>query len=137
MQSYDRNLTLEINPNHELVVKLSKIRKSDVKLASLIARQLLDNTLIQTGNMQDPKLFIQRINKLMKLLLDQGLDAAKVEDSVYTNEAQRKEVSDDDEQSVLKKSKKFTVPEPENNFDSEIVIDENGNPKVVNKNKKN
>ena len=34
----DQNLTLEINPNHELILKLNELRKTDMKLANLLAR---------------------------------------------------------------------------------------------------
>ena len=34
----NKNLTMEINPNHELMIKLNQIRKSDAKTATLIAR---------------------------------------------------------------------------------------------------
>ena len=34
----DKNLTLEINPNHEIVVALNVMRKTNMKIASLITR---------------------------------------------------------------------------------------------------
>jgi len=38
MGMVDNNLTLELNPNHELIVKINEIRKSDTNLANLLVR---------------------------------------------------------------------------------------------------
>jgi len=46
MKELHKNLTLEINPNHDLIVKLNRIRKNDQKIATLVARQVLDMSLI-------------------------------------------------------------------------------------------
>lgn len=34
----DKNLTLEINPNHEIISKLNEMRKTDMNVAALVAR---------------------------------------------------------------------------------------------------
>lgn len=36
----DKNLTLEINPNHEIVTKLNEMRKTDMKIGKKIVRLL-------------------------------------------------------------------------------------------------
>jgi len=67
----DQNLTLEINPNHEIILKLNELRKTDMKLANILARQLLDNCLIIAGAVTDPRSYVNRINQLMlKILTD-------------------------------------------------------------------
>lgn len=34
----DKNLTMEVNPNHEIIVKLNEMRKTDMAVASMVAR---------------------------------------------------------------------------------------------------
>ena len=53
MPNMNNNLTLEINTNHILLVKLNITRKTDIGLAALIAKQLLDNTLLSAGLLED------------------------------------------------------------------------------------
>eukprot|EP01038_Epipyxis_sp_PR26KG_P005772 gene5772-7969_t len=57
--------TLEINPNHPIVVGLFSIREKSSSTANMIAEQLLDNCLIAAGLVDDPRYMLQRINKLM------------------------------------------------------------------------
>lgn len=49
MNEMHRNNTLEINPNHPVVIKLNALRKKDVKTASRLSKQFLDNVLIQSN----------------------------------------------------------------------------------------
>jgi len=58
----DNNLTLEINPNHELILKLNELRKTDMNLANLLVRQILDNCLIIAGAVTDPRMYVNRVN---------------------------------------------------------------------------
>jgi HSP90 family molecular chaperone len=51
-----RNNTLEINPNHGIILKLNELRKRDPKRAGLLANQMMDNVLMASGipfNLQD------------------------------------------------------------------------------------
>lgn len=34
----DKNLTLEINPNHDIMIQLNDMRKNNMKVASMITR---------------------------------------------------------------------------------------------------
>lgn len=45
----NRNNTLEINPQHPIIVKLNALRKKDAKKAGAIAKSMMDNILIQSG----------------------------------------------------------------------------------------
>lgn len=127
----DKNLTLEINPHHEIIVKLNKMRKVDSNLASVVVRQLLDNTMLTAGMINDPKSFITRVNKLITHILSNS-SGAKFDDSQFKVEAIRtEEQASKFEESVLKKlgeeaEKKQEKPA----FDAEIVIDKDGNPQV-------
>lgn len=49
MLELNKNNTLEINPQHPIVVKLNQLRKKDSKKASTIAKQLMDNVLTLSG----------------------------------------------------------------------------------------
>jgi len=93
-----KNLTFEINPNHELITKLNRIRKIDTQFASMMVKQLLDNTMISSGMLQDPKPFIDRIYKIMNHAMD-GKEKAQSKIA----EPVREEA--EDEESILKKSK--------------------------------
>jgi HSP90 family molecular chaperone len=90
------NVTFEINPNHELIVKLNQLRKVDPQVASLLVRQLLDNTMIASGMLNDSKNFVDRVYRLMNLVLDtRSQKPEKKAEPV-------REVQEDDE-SILKK----------------------------------
>lgn len=45
-QDLNKSNTLEINPQHPIIVKLNQYRKKDAKKAGMIAKQMLDNVLI-------------------------------------------------------------------------------------------
>jgi HSP90 family molecular chaperone len=49
-----QNLTLEINPNHPLIVQLNNVRRTNQQVASTIAKALLDNCLLVSGLLEDP-----------------------------------------------------------------------------------
>ena len=42
----DKNLTLEINPNHEIIVKLNEMRKKDLSIGILILKNSIFNCKI-------------------------------------------------------------------------------------------
>ena len=65
MANMNNNLTLEINPNHPLMVKLNQTRRQNIGLAAMLAKQILDNTLLSAGLMDNQKNYIARVNKLM------------------------------------------------------------------------
>lgn len=102
------------------------MRKSDPKLASTIIRQILDNTLLTAGMLNDPKHFITRINKLMIHLLknETGIPTTPLESHrEIEDETARSEI-----ESILneiKEEEKKKEEKPE-----EIIIDEKGNQKV-------
>lgn len=49
MDQMNKNNTLEINPNHPIVVKLNELRKKDAKRASQLSKQMMDNVLLTSG----------------------------------------------------------------------------------------
>ncbi len=59
-------VNLEINPRHAVIKKLAALRTSDSDKAELVAEQLLDNSLIAAGLMEDPSRMLARLNKLLE-----------------------------------------------------------------------
>jgi len=45
---------------------LYTLHKKDAELAKLIAEQLLDNSLISAGLIEDPRLVLSNLNKLLE-----------------------------------------------------------------------
>lgn len=62
--------TLELNPSHSLVKKLSALTKSDPELATLLAEQLYENAMINAGLIDDARLGIERLHRLLDKALD-------------------------------------------------------------------
>ena len=62
--------TLEINPSHPVIVNLNHSRTSDPARATLVAEQIFDNALITAGLMDDSRLMLPRLNKLMEMALE-------------------------------------------------------------------
>ena len=94
-----KNLTFEINPNHEVIVKLNRIRKSHPVLASTLAKQLLDNCMLSSGLLRDPKPLIDRIYNLMTLTMD--AQEGKLPGPAEEHPEPEREVEEDD--SILNK----------------------------------
>lgn len=93
MSRLAKDNTLELNAAHPIVVNLNQLRKSNKEAASLVARQLLDNVMVQSGipfNMQDGT---DRQYKLLNSYLELMVEREPVQ-------AVRKEVNFDE--SVLK-----------------------------------
>lgn len=66
--------TLELNAAHPIVVNLNQLRKTNKEAASLVARQLLDNVMVQSGipfNMQDgTERQYKLLNHFLELLVE-------------------------------------------------------------------
>lgn len=82
LEAFKVNHTMEINPNHSLIVGLNNLRKVDLAKANMVVRQLLDNTLLACGLLIDPTDFVTRVNSLMETTVKAALkekaeDAAK------------------------------------------------------------
>lgn len=59
-------VNLEINPRHAVIKKLHAMRAADADKAELVAEQLLDNSLIAAGLLEDPSRMVARLNKLLE-----------------------------------------------------------------------
>lgn len=58
--------TLEINPNHSVMVRLDALRQEDAAVAAKITAQLLDNALVAAGMLEDPREMLKRLNELLE-----------------------------------------------------------------------
>ena len=61
---------LEINPKNDLIIKLSKLQKSDVDFAAQVARQIHDNAMIQAGLLVDPLEMVERNYKILGRVIE-------------------------------------------------------------------
>ena len=60
------NLTMEINPKNGLIKSLHSLQKTNPDLAKDISEQLLDNSLVSAGLIEDPRLVLSNLNKLLE-----------------------------------------------------------------------
>jgi HSP90 family molecular chaperone len=64
-----KDFTVEINPSHEIVVNLNKLRKEDPIIAGLTVKQLYDTALLQANIPLHNNEFVRRSFTLIKTLL--------------------------------------------------------------------
>ena len=62
----DSKIKLEINTSHKLIKQLDDLREKDEKLAKLVAEQLLDNSLLAAGFIEEPQNMVGRINNILE-----------------------------------------------------------------------
>lgn len=60
--------TLEINPRHPIIMRLSEIKNEDDDLAKIIAEQLYDNSALAAGLIDDGRSMLPRLNMLLSKL---------------------------------------------------------------------
>lgn len=60
---------LEINPRHELVKKLSRLRVNNPEVADLVARQLVDQAMLAAGLVEHPQQLAARMNEILERVL--------------------------------------------------------------------
>lgn len=69
MPEMDAKPDLEINPDHPMIGRLEKIRHTDSALAAEVTEQILDNSLVAAGLLEDPRAMLGRLNSLLEKLL--------------------------------------------------------------------
>ncbi|XP_037363599.1 heat shock protein 75 kDa, mitochondrial [Talpa occidentalis] len=62
--------TLEVNPRHTLIRKLSQLREREPELAQLLADQIYENAMIAAGLVDDPRPMVGRLNTLLAKALE-------------------------------------------------------------------
>ena len=60
---------LEINPRHNVIIHLEKMRQSDAPLAAKVAEQIFDNARVAAGLLDDPRTMLKRLNELLEQVL--------------------------------------------------------------------
>ncbi|MGH7792957.1 MAG: molecular chaperone HtpG, partial [Thermodesulfobacteriota bacterium] len=60
-----QSVNLEINPRNGLIKKLATLKDNDADLAKLVVEQLLDNTLIVAGFLEDQRSMVERLYKIL------------------------------------------------------------------------
>jgi len=64
--------TVELNSSHNVIIKLNELRKSNSDLAQVVAEQIFDNALLQAGLLDDGRVMVPRINKLLEIALKEN-----------------------------------------------------------------
>lgn len=82
-----KNLTLEVNATHPIIVKLNRLRKSDAKSATSNLRQLLDICLLSAGLNFDVKTFLRRSQDYIEESMAQRLGAPAAASETPVQEA--------------------------------------------------
>lgn len=101
MQSTDpelllKNLSLDINPSHEIIIKLNELRKTDSKSASLIVKTLFDAGLCQSNLGILNKTFYQRTFNVAQKYIEMALNNKGASpDSIKVERMSSDEKSDD------------------------------------------
>merc|ERR1711953_1199898 len=65
-------MTLELSPEHHIVTTLHTIRQSNEPVARIAVEQLYDNALIAAGSLDDPRVLLSRLNKVLEMFIYQG-----------------------------------------------------------------
>jgi HSP90 family molecular chaperone len=60
---------LELNPRHVIIKSLQSQRERDPQLAVKVAEQILDNTRVAAGLLDDPRTMLARLNELLEKVL--------------------------------------------------------------------
>ena len=60
---------LELNPRHDLIKELAKARETKPELAKLLGEQLLDQSLLSAGLLEDQRGLVERGLKIMEAAL--------------------------------------------------------------------
>lgn len=74
-------MTLELSPEHHIVTTLHTIQASNEPVARIAVEQLYDNACIAAGTLDDPRVLMSRLNKVLEMFVYQGagFDYAKGE----------------------------------------------------------
>lgn len=60
------SVNLEINPGHKLIRNLAALKDKDPDTARLVAEQIFDNALIAAGFLEDPRVMIDRVYRILE-----------------------------------------------------------------------
>jgi molecular chaperone HtpG len=60
---------LELNPRHNVIIHLARMRANDPTLAGKVAEQVFDNARVAAGLLDDPRTMLKRLNELLEQVL--------------------------------------------------------------------
>jgi HSP90 family molecular chaperone len=128
-----KNLTLEYNASHPIIVNLNKIRKSNIRVANFNLKQLLDSCLLSAGIPFDQKAFVNRINEYISQNLKLNLTGNLLSDesASKTTLEEGKNTGMDVLNEALRHGKRFTSDKKDDSL--EFEINEKGEPVPKNK----
>lgn len=66
--------TVLINPKHEIIVGIHRMKENEPVLAQLLAEQILDNCLVAAGLLNDGRSMLPRLNDLMLCVVKSSVD---------------------------------------------------------------
>lgn len=92
-------MVLEVNPHHDLLVKLNEIRASKPLLAQCVTEQLFDDCLVSAGLMDDSRTMIPRLNALLYAALGGEFKLPQEVVSLSADEGKKDEVVSKPEES--------------------------------------
>ena len=92
-----KDQSLEINPNHPIMVKLNRVRKNDTATAKLLLGEVFNHIRLQSGIPFDTSKASKDSYKLIEMLMDYKLSTSEDEPEIV--------VEDVPKESVLKGSK--------------------------------
>lgn len=90
--------TVEINPNHEIIVGMNSLRDTDPILAQVLAEQVFDNCLVAAGLLDDGRSMLPRLNDLMLCVVKSSVDD---QDTVVEEEGKVSEKDDQEKSDAM------------------------------------
>jgi len=81
-ESSQKDYTVEINPNHGIIVGLNKLRKTDPRMATMGVKQLFETAMLQSNLPISTKDYVKRSFTLLDILLDQKVNKGETETPV-------------------------------------------------------
>jgi len=81
--------TVEINPKHEIIVGIYRLKEKDPMLAEVLAEQVVDNCLVAAGLLDDGRTMLPRLNDLMLCIVKNNVkEESGEEDSKNKKESE-------------------------------------------------
>merc|ERR1740121_1602545 len=65
-------MTLELSAEHHTVTTLYAIKDQNETVARIAVEQLFDNACIAAGTLDDPRVLLSRLNKVLEMFIYQG-----------------------------------------------------------------
>jgi len=65
-------MTLELSAKHHIITTMYTIKASNETVARIAVEQLFDNACIAAGTLDDPRVLLSRLNKVLEMVIYQG-----------------------------------------------------------------